>query len=619
VDGVGSGSVLGGRYSTNRRLAQRYGTERWSAHDLTLGRDVEVLCLPGDDPRSDPLLDAARRAAAIDSPRLVRILDVGRDGDVAFVIEEDLSDCHTLSSLVATGGLPADEVRRITGETATALDAAAQRGLHHLALTPLDVLRTPEGEVKLRGVATAAVCAGKDDVEAEEADRRDAIGIVAVAYAGLTGLWPRAGAETGGLRHAPRVPTGWAAPSELASGVPRDLDALCRLTLNEDQGPLSPGDYARQIAPWSATPLAMSPQARPDLPAALGSGPSSGDSTVVLPVTAPTPPAVAAGAPAGGVPSAGSTAGLAGAAAGTAAGATGTAAAAAPGLAAGVGTAAAAAAGASAAALSSAGSALSGAGTVAAEAVGRAGDRIGSVARKVGKRAANLGSGDDEESPAPMIPSQPLSRDESRVALAIVAAFVVLALIVGIWGVSRIGSHSTIDLGSGATGQTSTSASPSSSSSGSSTATDSATLQPLAILSADGFDPLGDQHENDSLAPKVFDGNPSTEWTSERYNTADFGGLKKGVGVIVDLGPNVHAKEVSLILPVAADVTVYLADERSLSSATAIGSQKNAQGTVTFPVPSGVTGQYIIVWFTKLTQDSKGEYRAHLAEVIPRG
>ncbi|HEY5515977.1 MAG TPA: hypothetical protein VIK12_07205, partial [Pengzhenrongella sp.] len=197
-------------------------------------------------------------------------------------------------------------------------------------------------------------------------------------------------------------------------------------------------------------------------------------------------------------------------------------------------------------------------------------------------------------------------------------------LIIGIWGVSHIGSGSDLGLGGG-TGAGSTqssgtkSASPTGTASGSPTGTASGALEPLAILSADAFDPLGDNKENNSQVARVYDDNPSTQWTSERYNTADFGGLKKGVGVIVDLGPNVRAKEVDLVLPVAADITVYVASERSLSGATAIGSKSAAQGTVKFPVTGDVSGQYIIVWFTALTQDGNGEYRAHLAEVIPLG
>ncbi len=133
--------------------------------------------------------------------------------------------------------------------------------MHHLDLKPEDVLRTPDGDVRVRGLETAAVRAGEDGAEAEDAARRDAVGVVALAYAGLTGLWPL-GAGGSGLGPAPRVPGGVAAPSEIAAGVPRDLDAICRLTLNDDQGPTSPGDYARQVAPWPSRQVVGRPTAR---------------------------------------------------------------------------------------------------------------------------------------------------------------------------------------------------------------------------------------------------------------------------------------------------------------------------------------------------------------------
>ena len=133
--------------------------------------------------------------------------------------------------------------------------------MHHLDLKPDDVLRTPDGDVRLRGLETAAVRAGEDGTEAEDAARRDAVGVVALTYAGLTGLWPL-GAGGSGLGAAPRVPGGVAAPSEIAAGVPRDLDAICRLTLNDDQGPTSPGDYARQVAPWPSRQVVGRPLAR---------------------------------------------------------------------------------------------------------------------------------------------------------------------------------------------------------------------------------------------------------------------------------------------------------------------------------------------------------------------
>ena len=259
--GVGPGTVLGGRYTVRRRLEQLHGTERWSADDTTLGRTVSMLCIAGDDHRTPALLDAARRAASVTHVVFVRILDVGGDDDVAYVVEEDLGEARTLAELVTDGGVPGDEVRRITGEVAAALESAGQRGMHHLDLKPDDVLRTPDGDVRLRGLETAAVRAGEDGTESEDAARRDAVGVVALTYAGLTGLWPL-GAGGSGLAGAPRVPGGVAAPSEIAAGVPRDLDAICRLTLNDDQGPTSPGDFARQVAPWPSRQVVGRPVTR---------------------------------------------------------------------------------------------------------------------------------------------------------------------------------------------------------------------------------------------------------------------------------------------------------------------------------------------------------------------
>ena len=297
--GVGPGTVLGDRYTVRRRLEQLHDTERWSADDTTLGRVVSMLCIATDDHRTPVLLDAARRAASVTHAVFVRILDVGSDDDVAYVVEEDLGEARTLAELVTDGGVPGDEVRRITGEVAAALESAGQRGMHHLDLKPDDVLRTPDGDVRLRGLETAAVRAGEDGAEADDAARRDAVGVVALAYAGLTGLWPL-GAGGSGLAAAPRVPGGVAAPSEIAAGVPRDLDAICRLTLNDDQGPTSPGDYARQVAPWPSRQVVGRPVTRAAPASAPSTSPDAGSSG-----TAVAAGAAVAGAAAGGAAVAG--------------------------------------------------------------------------------------------------------------------------------------------------------------------------------------------------------------------------------------------------------------------------------------------------------------------------
>ncbi|HET6967891.1 MAG TPA: hypothetical protein VFI44_06420 [Ornithinibacter sp.] len=703
--GVGPGTVLGGRYTVHRRLEQVRDTERWSADDTTLGRRVSVLCIGADDHRTAALLDAARRAASVTHTVFVRILDVGADADVAYVVEEDLDEARSLAELVTDGGVPGDEVRRITGEVAAALESARQRGMHHLDLKPEDVLRTPEGDIRLRGLETAAVRVGEDGAEAEDAARRDAVGVVALTYAGLTGLWPL-GAGGSGLGAAPRVPGGVAAPSEIAAGVPRDLDAICRLTLNDDQGPTSPGDFARQVAPWPTRQVIGRAATRPAPVAPPAAGPEPGAAavddeapTVEQPVVLP--PAVERTPDDGTRPMRGLSAVAGGAAVAGAAGATAGAAATLSGARSRAGDVGgttpsgtptgtnptgttttdtspkespvptevdeghdatrviplptptpewlrdtptdagrAAAAGdvgqdldlhgeddgsGSARAVSAAG-----AGAAVAGAIGTMGDRVGSLARRAVDKVSELSpdttsstrpADGDLEAPAPLVPAEPLTKDESKLALGIVAGFLVLALVIGIWGVSRIGSNTDLGLdGPAAPATRTTTVAPSSAApSASGSVPAGAAAEPLAILKVEAYDPEGDGEENNNLTPKTYDGDKSTGWFSENYRSDEFGGLKKGLGVIVDLGPNKKPQGIELDIPVTADVEVYVGPDNRLEGATKVGEKAGARGTVTFEVPADVSGQYIVVWYTELTADDNGKRRAGLDEVVVTG
>ncbi len=776
VLGLATGSVVGGRYTLSRAVAGGTEPQVWLAQDTTRDLQVTVVALSSSHPQAAAVIDAARRAAGIDNARLVRILDVGTEEGVSYLVEENLTGARSLTQLAAHGGLAAEEVRRLTGEAATALDAAGRRGLHHLGLTPDSLLRLPDGSVKLAGLATQAALAGQDHIGGERALRRDARGLVALAYAGLTGRWPYAGDV--GLPSAPRTLGGVPRPSEIAVGVPADLDALCRLTLNDDLGPTSPGDYAAQIAPWSTlgipaldtppvqgqgdaparaadpeypTRLATLHQDRPVPPDRSAPQPGSPDPAEpaelepgCTPVrwwaqeqAPPQPdhrwaPSQAPGLqgrpwwvrqelsprqeaprerwqaaePQGRGPrerqqqaarepwAGGAAAGAGGGAAGALAGGTGAAA---------VAGGAAGAAGRLAASLrerlggrrahrTGAGPRVyadpsefpaegqgaapwpAAAERVTAPEVTRPREGTGSTAPRrpvplppqtpgrllpdpaaagslsvaegasapVGATTAagattavglgEPGRGEPTlpvprmaepaplQAPAPLLPPESgaaPSRAQSRFVLLLFAGLTIVALLLGVAGASHIGENSNIEaiLGPDPTARMtspSTSTSP--------TTSDTAGNEELFISGATGYDPEGvGGDENNDLGARVFDGDPGTFWQSEGYQGPRFGGLKSGVGLLVDMGTVVTPREITLTFPTPNSFELYLSGEPDRAGARAFGQHTMVSGNVTVTVPRGTTGRYLIVWFTDAPQVPDGRYRATLAEIQVRG
>ncbi len=659
MQGVGPGTVLGGRYAVTFRTSEGVHHERWRASDHTLEREVVLVCFAADSSVAAAALDAARRAAGLEDPRLVRVLDVGSDQGVGFIVEEPLTGAQPMSHLLQSGGLPAREVRRLVGETASALERARHRGLHHLALTPSAVLRMPGGEVKIRGLATEAALLDTDPSSDEEAARDDAAGLVRLTYAGLTGRWPAspdAAAPTAamvGLEAAPTIVGGVAAPSEITVGVPNDLDQICRMALNDGRGPTSPGDLASQIAPWPSAPPETDGASGIDLPA----GRDDDSSTRVM-------PPVGLGATgdggddatdAGAGRKAGSLA-AAGAAAAGAAGALGDR----------VGSFARAAADKAAArSAERRGARDSGDGYAedddsndpydaayddtyddavdsdrpeAAESAGRGAQAAGGYGAAGVHRAGTRGEGlhlsealedapDSElEPPVPVFraaaPDSP-SKAQSRIALAIVGALVIVALVIGIQNVAKIGQSDGPSAGRTVTVTASRSSSgpaPTTTQAAPTTTTQAPPATPPSVTGVTSFDPQDDNTEGEGSAKLAIDGNLTTGWESRWYGTPTYNGNKDGVGLVLDLAAPAVVSEVELVLPATQDVTVFLASKASLTGAQKIGSKAGASGTVVFTPASPLQpGTKVIVWVTKAAPaEAANHYRAQVSEVTVR-
>ena len=144
--------------------------------------------------------------------------------------------------------------------------------------------------------------------------------------------------------------------------------------------------------------------------------------------------------------------------------------------------------------------------------------------------------------------------------------------------------------------------------------------QPIDLTTARVVDfdpPPGDGSERRVAVPNAFDDDPTTAWATERYDAAALGGLKSGVGLLVDLGRPTAVGGVELITSGAGTgVELRVADELGATAAdfrVVAGGTANAPGLVLTP-PGGTAARWWLVWVTSL-REVDGGFSAAVAEM----
>lgn len=132
-------------------------------------------------------------------------------------------------------------------------------------------------------------------------------------------------------------------------------------------------------------------------------------------------------------------------------------------------------------------------------------------------------------------------------------------------------------------------------------------LAPFDLMAAGvtvrDYDPDGDQQENPSTVVNAYDQDPMTAWTTSTYSSAAFGGLKPGVGLLVDFGRAVAVRQVGLgFTAPGANVELRAGDtlganEQSLPVLTGRTSVATAE---TLTVAAVVPHRFWLVWITQL-------------------
>lgn len=231
---------LAGRYDLDTEVARGHGRTLWKGHDTVLDRPVGVLLLDRDHPHASEVRRAAQRAAAIEHPGLLRVIDTAEEDGQVFVVTRWLAGTP-LSDRLTLGPLDPAEAGQITRAVADALAEAATEDLHHLVLDPRDVLLTDHGVV----VVGLGVRAALEGVPTEsDASEVDAWRLGALLYACLTARWP--GHPCAGLPEAPVVGGRVARPRQVRAGVPSDLDDAAWRALHADVA--DPLESPREVA-----------------------------------------------------------------------------------------------------------------------------------------------------------------------------------------------------------------------------------------------------------------------------------------------------------------------------------------------------------------------------------
>jgi eukaryotic-like serine/threonine-protein kinase len=140
--------------------------------------------------------------------------------------------------------------------------------------------------------------------------------------------------------------------------------------------------------------------------------------------------------------------------------------------------------------------------------------------------------------------------------------------------------------------------------------------------------PKGDRTELAGV-DLVVDGNETTGWSTQKYNRADFGGLKPGMGILVNLGAPTAVGAVRIVVSQqGASVALRTGttdpgdssagDKLISSSYTPVGQPlDDHSGTVmVFPIPDQQQQvQYLLVWITKLPVTSDGHFALAINEI----
>ena len=155
-------NAFGGKYQIISELGRGGMAIVYEAFDIALDRKVAVKVLPKqfafDEEFVKRFLKAAKIAAKLEHPNIVKIFDIGQQGEIHYFIMNFLSGDTLKDRIRQASYLSMEEITIIAKQICDALSYAHNKGIIHRDLKPSNIMFDSHGNVVLMdfGIAYAA-------------------------------------------------------------------------------------------------------------------------------------------------------------------------------------------------------------------------------------------------------------------------------------------------------------------------------------------------------------------------------------------------------------------------------------------------------------------------------
>lgn len=144
----------------------------------------------------------------------------------------------------------------------------------------------------------------------------------------------------------------------------------------------------------------------------------------------------------------------------------------------------------------------------------------------------------------------------------------------------------------------------------------------LHVVAAEAFGPAGlADGDNPQSARFVITAKPPSPWQTQWYATANFGLLKHGTGLLLDMGKTVTITSVRIDLSGYRGANLQLRAGRAATFSDLLvkAHATDAGGVVRLRLASPARARYLLIWFTLLPPNGTGRYQESVYRVVVNG